>query len=386
MTAQTPVQDARSGPLRGLRVLEFAGIGPVPFCGMLLADLGADVLRIDRPGPDPYDRFSLEARGRRSVVLDLKSSAGVEVALRLIEAADGLIEGFRPGVMERLGLGPEVALARNPRLVYGRMTGWGQTGPYAGMAGHDINYVALAGALHAMGPREKPAIPLNLVGDFGGGALYLAFGMLAGILHASRTGEGQVIDCAMTEGTLSLLTLIYGHFQRGTWRDQRASNVIDGGSHFYNVYQCADGEWIALAAIEPQFYAELVRLAGLSDPEFAAQWDAERWPALTERVAAVIRTRTRAEWCAILEGTDACFAPVLKLGEVARHPHHVARNAFVEVDGVVQPAPVPRFSRTPGRVQGPPVAAGAHQREALQDWGVPEDLIEASWPRPQEQD
>jgi alpha-methylacyl-CoA racemase len=369
---------ARAGPLSQLRILEFAGIGAVPFCGMLCADLGADVVRIDRPGAPPIDRFALETRGRRSVVLDLKSQTGRRTALELIAAADALLEGFRPGVMERLGLGPETALERNPKLVYGRMTGWGQNGPYARMAGHDLNFIALSGALHAMGPAEKPAIPLNLIGDFGGGALYLAFGVLAGILHAQRTGEGQTIDCAMTEGTISLLTLLHGHLARGTWLDRRASNIIDGAAPFYNVYQCADGEWIAVAAIEPQFYDELLRLTGAHDPAFSAQLDHEAWPSLSQKLAAIFKTRSRAEWCSILEGSDACFAPVLSMRDAQLHPHNVARESFVEVDGVRQPAPVPRFSRTPGSVRWGPTASGTHQESVLREWGVDPELVDAA--------
>jgi alpha-methylacyl-CoA racemase len=365
------------GPLRGIRVVEFAGMGPAPYCGMLFSDLGADVLRVDRPGPNPYDRFSFETRGRRSVVLDLKTPAGVQTALHLIGAAEGLIEGYRPGVMEQLGLGPEVALARNPRLVYGRMTGWGQSGPYASMPGHDLNYVALSGALHALGSADRPAIPLNLIGDFGGGALFLAFGMLAALLHARQCGEGQVIDCAMTDGTISLMALLYGHLARGTWRDERESNIIDGAAHFYNVYQCADGEWIAVAAIEPQFYRELLRRTAIEDPDFDGQLDAARWPALKGKLAALMRTRTRAQWCEALEGSEACFAPVVSMREAHTHPHNVARQSFTQVDGLEQPAVAPRFSRTPGRVQGGAVAAGAQQKSALRDWGVPEDLLAA---------
>lgn len=377
MTNESTVPTGASGPLRGLRVLEFAAIGPVAFCGMQFSDLGADVLRIDRPGGDPIDRYTFETRGRRSVTLDLKSPDGCAAALQLMEKADALIEGHRPGVMERLGIGPEIALARNPRLVYGRMTGWGQSGPYAQMPGHDINYLSLSGALHAIGPAERPSIPLNLIADFGGGALFLSFGLLAAILHARATGEGQVVDCAMNEGTTALLTLIYGHLARGTWLDQRASNIIDGGAHFYNVYQCADGEWVSFAAMEPQFYAELLRRANLTDPAFNVQHDATRWPELKEKVAALIRKRTRAEWCALMEGSNACFAPVLKMGEAPNHPHNVARKTFVEVDGLTQPAPAPRFSRTPGQIQGGAVAAGTHQESALRAWGVDGDLIES---------
>jgi alpha-methylacyl-CoA racemase len=332
---------------------------------MLLSDLGADVLRVDRPGAS-YDRFTVEARGRRSIVLDLKSEEGRETALRLTEKADALIEGFRPGVMERLGLGPDAALARNPKLVYGRMTGWGQTGPLAPAAGHDVNYIALTGALHAIGPRRTPAIPINLVGDFGGGALYLAVGVLAAVLHARETGEGQVVDCAMTDGASHLMAMLYGHLARGTWKDKRAANIIDGGAHFYSVYQCKDGKWLAVGAIEPQFYAELRRLAGLEDEDFDAQMDQARWPALKKKLATVFKTRTRDEWCAVLEGSEACVAPVLSMTEAPAHPHNAARGTFVEVDGVIQPAPAPRFSKTPGAVRRGASEAGD---EALEAWG-----------------
>jgi alpha-methylacyl-CoA racemase len=358
-----------SGPLRGLRVLEFSGLGPAPFCGMLLSDLGADVLRIDRPGAD-CDRFSVESRGRRSLVLDLKSDAGRETALRLGEKADVLIEGFRPGVMERLGLGPAALLARHPRLVYGRMTGWGQTGPYAALAGHDINYLALSGALHAIGTAEQPVPPLNLVADFGGGALYLAFGVLAALRHAERTGEGQVIDCAMSDGSISLMGLLYGHLARGTWNDERASNIIDGGAHFYNTYRCADGQWLAVGAIEPQFYATLVEKAGLDAARFARRQDPAEWPALRTRLAEVFATRTRDAWCRLLEGSDCCVTPVMSMHAAKDHPHNVARQAFTEVQGVVQPSPAPRFSRTPGAIQSPPPAAGEGGDDALKEWGV----------------
>jgi alpha-methylacyl-CoA racemase len=361
--------DKPSGPLVGLKVLEFAGIGPAPFCGMLLADMGADVVRIDRPGTT-YDRYKVEARGRRSIALDLKTDAGRETALRLATRAEALIEGFRPGVMERLGLGPEAVHARIPKLVYGRMTGWGQTGPLASAPGHDIDYIALSGALHAIGPKSKPAIPINLVGDFGGGALYLAMGVLAAVMHARATGEGQVIDCAMTDGAISLMGMFYGHRARGTWTDKREANIIDGGSHFYNVYQCKDGAWLALGAIEPQFYKALVELAGLDDPAFEHQGDVKGWPGLKKKLAAVIKTRTRAEWMALLEGSDACAAPVLSLDEAPSHPHNAARGSFVEVDGVTQPAPAPRFSKTPGAVQRGPEAAAAAGELALKDWGV----------------
>jgi len=363
------MQSVAKGPLSGIKVLEFAGMGPGPVCGMLLSDLGADVLRIDRPGAS-YDRYMVETRGRRSLVVDLKTEQGRQGVLALTEKADLLVEGFRPGVMERMGLAPDTVLARNPRLVYGRMTGWGQSGPYADMAGHDINYIAITGALHGIGPAERPVPPLNLVGDFGGGALYLAFGLLAGLRHAEQTGEGQVIDCAMTDGTIGLMGMLYGHLARGTWQDRRGVNIIDGGSHFYNCYQCSDGHWIALGAIEPQFYDELRRRAKLDDPAFDRQLAQEDWSVLKERLAGIIATRSRNDWAALLEGSDACFAPVMSMAEAPLHPHNVARGAFVVVDDVTQPAPSPRFSRTPGAIQAPPVEAGVGGKEAACEWGV----------------
>lgn len=372
-----------SGPLSGLKIVEFAGIGPGPFCGMLLSDLGADVVRIDRKtGPvggsrPTVDRFSVTQRGRRSIALDLKNPASIETCLKLLEKADALFEGFRPGVMERLGLGPDVALARNPKLVYGRMTGWGQTGPLANAAGHDINYIAISGALHAIGTSDKPVPPLNLVGDFGGGALYLAFGLLAGVIHARATGQGQVVDAAMSDGAASLLSMFYGFKALGMWTGERRNNMLDGGAHFYDTYKCADGEWIALGSIEPQFYALLVEKAGLSDPQFKNQMNRAEWPELQGKLAAVIATKTRAQWCEIMEGTDICFAPVLSLDEAPKHPHNVARQAFVEIEGVTQPAPAPRFSATPGAVQSPPPSVGADTEAALTDWGFSNDEIEA---------
>ncbi len=357
------------GPLSGLKVLEFAGIGPGPFCGMLLSDLGADVVRIDRKGPGRAAKTDITARGRKSVALDLKSPAAVEACLKLMESADAVFEGFRPGVMERLGLGPDVALARNPKLVFGRMTGWGQTGPYAQAAGHDMNYIAISGALGAIGTAEKPIPPLNLVGDFGGGALYLAFGLLAGVIHARATGQGQVIDCAMSDGAASLMAMFYGFKAAGAWSDTRRSNLLDGGAHFYDTYQCADGEWIAIGSIEPQFYALLLEKTGIDDPAFRAQMDRAQWPSLREKLAAAIVGKTRDEWCEIMAGTDVCFGPVLSLDEAPRHAHNVARQTFVEIDGVIQPAPAPRFSATPGAIAGPPPAIGAHNRTALESWG-----------------
>ena len=367
----------RQGPLTGLKVIEFAGIGPGPFCGMLLSDLGADVVRIDRKGQGRAAPSDITSRGRRSVALDLKTPAAVEACLKLMDAADAVIEGFRPGVMERLGLGPEVALKRNPKLVFGRMTGWGQTGPYAMAAGHDMNYIAITGALHAIGAGDKPVPPLNLVGDFGGGALYLAFGLLAGVIQARESGAGQVIDCAMTDGAASLMAMFYGFKAAGTWKEQRRSNLLDGGAHFYDTYQCSDGKWVSIGSMEPQFYALLLEKTGINDPQFLKQQDRSAWPELREKLAHVIAQKTREEWTAIMGGTDVCFAPVLDLDEAPRHPHNAARQTFVDLDGVIQPAPAPRFSATPGRIQGPPPAIGAHDRQALGDWGFSEDEIGA---------
>lgn len=365
-----------SGPLKGLRVLEFAGLGPAPFCGMLLADLGADVVRIDRKDAPPTAPQGLIERGRRSVALDLKTPAATEACLQLVERADALIEGFRPGVMERLGLGPAVALARNPRLVYGRMTGWGQAGPLAQAAGHDLNYIALTGALDAIGPAERSCPPLNLVGDFGGGALYLALGLLAGVLHARETGEGQVVDAAVLDGTCSLMTLFHSLRAQGLWQEAREANLLDGGAHFYAVYDCADGRQISLAPLEPKFYAAFLDRAGIDDPDLRSQSPAD-WARLKLRLAEIFKTRSRDEWCALLEGSDACVAPVLSLSEAPAHPHNRARGAFVEVDGVVQPAPAPRFSKTPGAVQGPPPAPGQDGDAALRDWGLGEAALAA---------
>jgi alpha-methylacyl-CoA racemase len=367
----------RQGPLTGLKVVEFAGIGPGPFCGMLLSDLGADVVRIDRKGGRGGAPSDVTSRGRRSVALDLKSPAAIEACLKLMERADAVFEGFRPGVMERLGLGPDVALKRNPKLVYGRMTGWGQTGPYANAAGHDMNYIAITGALHAIGTTDKPVPPLNLVGDFGGGALYLAFGLLAGVIQARETGKGQVIDCAMSDGAASLMAMFYGFKASGMWQGGRRNNMLDGGAHFYDTYQCSDGKWISIGSIEPQFYALLLEKTGIDDPAFQMQMNRSAWPALHDKLADVIATRTRDEWCAIMDATDVCFAPVLDLDEAPKHAHNAARQTFVEVAGVVQPAPAPRFSATPGAIQGPPPTVGAHDREALTDWGLSSTEIDA---------
>ena len=365
-----------SGPLNGVRILEFNGIGPGPFCGMLLSDLGADILRIDRQGGDRGEKTHVTRRGRKSVAFDLKRPEAREACLKLIATSDALFEGFRPGVMERLGLGPDAALARNPRLVYGRMTGWGQSGPLAQAAGHDINYIAITGALHAIGGANKPAPPLNLVGDFGGGAMYLALGMLAGLLHARATGEGQVVDAAMSDGAASLMAAFYGHMAGGRWNDTRESNGIDGGAPYYGVYRCRDGRFVAIGSIEKQFFAELMEKLGIVDFPRDKQLDRSYWPELRARLEAIFLTRTRNEWMEAMEGSDACFAGVLSLAEAPSHPHHVARGTFVTVDGVLQPAPAPRFSRTPGAIQETDPRIGAHNETGLIDWGFSSAEIE----------
>ena len=342
-----------AGPLSGLRIVEFAGIGPGPFCGMMLADHGAEVIRIDRAagkrgGSQPVSSKDVLARGRKSIALDLKSAEGVTLARRLAASADGIIEGFRPGVMERLGLGPDKLLADNPRLVYGRMTGWGQTGPYAPWAGHDINYIALAGALAHFGRAGgKPTPPINLVGDFGGGGMMLAFGMVSALLNVARGGVGQVIDCAMTDGTAVLMGMMHGMKNMGVWSEELGANMLDTGAHFYDTYKTADGKFVSIGSIEPQFYAELRRLAGLAhDPDFDAQHDRGQWDALKGKLATVFKTKSRAEWDALMEHTDVCYAPVLTMSEAAQHPHNMARGTFVEIGGETQPAPAPRYSET----------------------------------------
>jgi alpha-methylacyl-CoA racemase len=349
-----------AGPLAGIRIIEFAGIGPGPFCGMMLADHGAEVIRIDRPAAylDPRDPL---LRGRKSVTLDMKKPEGVAAARDLCRSAHGLIEGFRPGVMERLGLGPDVLLADNPALVYGRMTGWGQYGPYAQAAGHDINYIALSGTLHTVGRAgERPVPPVNYIGDFGGGGMMLAFGMAAALVHAQRSGEGQVIDCAMTDGTAALSAMTWGFYAMGRWRDAAGHNLLDGAAHFYDTYVCADGKFISIGSIEPQFYALLREKAGLAaDSDFDAQMDPSRWGLLKDKLAALFVTQPRDHWCALMEATDVCFAPVLSLAEAPQHPHNVARQTFIEVGGVTQPAPAPRYSGTVADHPAPPPCAGA---------------------------
>ena len=360
------------GPLQGLKIIEVSGIGPGPLCGMLLADLGAEVVCIDRavkPMIDPAT--DCLRRGKRSVLLDLKSSAGRETLLRLTEKADALFEGFRPGVMERLGLGPDECLARNGRLVYGRMTGWGQSGPLSGAAGHDINYISLTGALHAIGRAgQKPVPPLNLVGDFGGGALFLALGMVSALLEAGRSGKGQVVDAAMTDGSAVLMSMCHALEAQGQWQHRRESNLVDGGAPFYDVYETRDGKYVSVGSIEPQFYALLVEKAGLDPAEFAPQMDTRRWPDLKRRLEAVFKSRSREEWCALMEGTDVCFAPVLDFHEAPQHPHNRARETYIEVGGMTQPAPAPRFSRTMPEVSHAPRELGADTEAVLEDWGV----------------
>lgn len=364
------------GPLQNLKVIEFAGIGPGPFTAMLFADMGATVVRIERKSAvrRPLSLLSLgpfdvASRGRLSVGLDIKRPAGREAALRLIGQADALIEGFRPGVMERLGLGPDVCLARNPKLVYGRMTGWGQDGPLAHAAGHDITYIALSGALHAIGTPEQPLPPLNLVGDFGGGAMMLAWGMMAALWEAQRSGQGQVVDAAMTDGAAYLMTMLYGVKAAGLWSDQRGVNLLDGGAFFYGTYACSDDKFIAIGPIEPQFYRLFLEKMGIDDPDLAVHYDPSTWKQQREKLAPIFRTRTRAEWCALLEGTDACVAPVLNMDEAPQHPHNVARQVFAEVDGVTQPTPAPRLSRTPGAIPSPPPEPGADTEGVLSHWG-----------------
>ena len=351
MISKSADETLSQGPLRGLRVVEFAGLGPVPYAAMLLSDMGADVVRLDRPGGQRRAK-DIISRGRLSFELDLKRLEDLDAARAVATRADVLLEGFRPGVMERLGLGPEQLLALNPKLVYGRMTGWGQTGPLAAAAGHDINYIALSGALHAIGtPVGPPVPPLNLLGDYGGGSLFLVMGILAAVLEARQSGRGQVVDCAICDGVVSMLSLFHTLSALGQWSDQRGTNSLDGGAHYYTTYECADGRYIAVGAGEPKFYATFRELAGLTDPEFDKQRDRSAWPSLKRKAQAVFRTRTRDEWMAIFEGSDACVVPVLSMSEAMQHPHLQARASAVEIDGLQQTAPAPRFSRTPSSVQ-----------------------------------
>ncbi|TAK72317.1 MAG: CoA transferase [Betaproteobacteria bacterium] len=371
-----------SGPLTGVKVLEIAGIGPGPFCGMLLADMGADVLRVDRLqasdlGLPMEPKFEITSRGRRSIALDLKRPESIQTVLALAARADALFEGFRPGVTERLGLGPDACLARNPRLVYGRITGWGQDGPLAQAAGHDINYIALSGALHAIGRKgEAPVPPLNLVGDYGGGGMYLAFGIACALYEARASGKGQVIDAAMSDGAASLMGIFYGRMAAGIWRDQRGVNVLDTGAPWYNVYETADGKHVAIGSIEGRFYAELLERLSLDPKTLPGQHERERWPELCAAFSAAFKSKTRDEWCRKMEGTDVCFAPVLSLAEAPRHAHNRARGAFVDINGVTQPAPAPRYSRTPGAVARGAPRRGEGGAQALADWGFDKAEIE----------
>jgi len=365
------------GPLQGLKIIEVAGIGPGPFCGMLLADMGAEVISVERAA-DPFKTRAPDCarRGKRSIALNLKSKEGVETLLQLVEGADAIFEGFRPGVMEKLGVGPEECMARNPKLIFGRMTGWGQYGPMSKAAGHDINYIALTGALHAVGrSNEKPVPPLNIVGDFGGGGMFLAFGMVCALLEAQKSGKGQVIDAAMTDGSAMLMTFFHSMQAMGMWSTQRGTNFFDSGAHYYEVYETLDGKYISLGSVEPQFYALLMEKAELSAEAFADQNNKEKWPEFKTKFEAIFKTKTQAEWCDIMEGSDVCFAPVLDMNEAPKHPHNIARNTYIDVDGMTQPAPAPRFSRTE-----PEVAFGAHANgedtdEVLGDWGFSEEQI-----------
>ncbi len=365
-----------SGPLTGYRIIELAGIGPAPMSAMMLGDMGADVIRVDRTKSHVMDRFAdpkfnVHGRSRRSVSVDLQKPEGAEVVLRLCAKADGIMEPFRPGVAERLGVGPEACMKRNPKIVYGRMTGWGQTGPLAKAAGHDQNYIALTGALHAIGRKgQKPVPPLNLVGDFGGGGMLLAFGMVCALLEAKSSGRGQVVDAAMVDGAAVLMNIFHGMRQAGFWSEERGTNLLDTGAHFYDVYETSDGKYVSIGSIEPQFYAELLEKTGLSGLPLPHQMDRSKWAELKERLRGIFRTKTRDEWCKIMEGSDVCFAPVLSLSEAPEHPHVKARSTFVTVAGAVQAAPAPRFSRTPCEISRPPAHPGQHTDEALADWGL----------------
>ncbi len=370
------------GPLEGIKIIEMGGIGPGPFCAQMLADMGADILRVERWGNlqrmlEP--KHDVWHRGRRSISINLKKPEGVEAFLKLMAQADALIEGFRPGVMEKLGLGPDVCLERNPTLIYGRMTGWGQDGPLAMAAGHDINYIALAGALHAIGrPGQNPVAPLNLIGDLGGGGLLLAFGIACAPLESKKSGKGQVVDTAMVDGAATLMGFFFGLRNAGLWTDNRGTNLLDGGAHFYDTYETADGKWVSIGSIEPQFYSLLLKHTGLDDdPDFETQMDPSEWPKLKEKITAVFKTKTRDEWSQIMDGTDVCSALVLTFEEAINHPHNVERKTFVEIGGGMQPAPAPRFSRTKPETPGPASEPGSDTESALADWGFGQDEIDA---------
>ena len=366
------------GPLKGIKIIEMAGIGPGPFCGMVLADLGAEVIRVDRASAKGTgSRQEASNRGKKSIAVDLKSKEGVEIVLKLVQEADAIFEGFRPGVMERLGLGPEECMELNESLVYGRMTGWGQDGPLANAAGHDINYISLSGALAAIGrPGSPPVPPLNLIGDFGGGGMLLALGLVSALLESKQSGKGQVVDAAMTDGSALLMTMIYTMQSSGFWKDSMGSNMLDGGAQFYDTYECSDGKLISLGSIEPQFYKLLCDLAGFDNKLSSDQMSRDDWPEKKKAVKEIILTKTREEWCQIMEGTDVCFAPVLNMEEAPNHPHNKARQTFIELEGVTQPAPAPRFSRTNPEVQSSPSLVGEHTDEILQSLNLGADEIE----------
>ena len=368
------------GPLAGIKCVEVGGIGPAPFCGMMLADMGAEIIRVERKGYTPPIelKYDIMVRGRKAIIgIDLKTSKGIEAVLKLVDQSEILFEGFRPGVMEKLGLGPDICLKRNPRLVYGRVTGWGQEGPLSSVAGHDINYIALVGALHAIGyPGQKPVPPINLVGDYAGGGMLLAFGLLCGLLRARQTGQGQVVDTAMVDGVALLMATTFGLLATGLWKEERGRNLLDGGAHFYDTYETADGKYISIGSIESKFYDLLLKLLGITDPEFHPRMNQERWPALKERLAAIFKTKSRAEWCRTLGGEDVCFAPVLSLTEAFDDPHNVARKAFVDIDGVRQPAAAPRFSHTQPETHGVPPTNAEHNDSILKTWGFSAEEIE----------
>ncbi len=367
------------GPLQGIKIIEMGAIGPGPFSGMLLADMGAEVIVVERYATSKAHRMpDCNRRGKKSIALNLKQAEGVEALLQLIEQADVLFEGFRPGVMERLGLSPAVCMARNPRLIYGRMTGWGQEGPLAKAAGHDINYISLTGALFATGrAQDKPVPPLNLVGDYGGGGMFLVMGILAALIERQQSGKGQVVDAAMTDGSAVLMSIFNSLHAMGMWTPKRGVNLLDSGAHFYDTYETKDGKYVSIGALEPQFYAQLIEKAGLDPEVFSNQMNQQEWPQLKEELSCVFKEKTQAEWCAIMEGSDVCFAPVLDFIEAQQHPHNVARGTYIEVDGLVQPAPAPRFSRTPSEVQFGPRAAGENTEEILEDWGFTADQVQA---------
>ena len=365
------------GPLKGLKIIEMAGIGPGPFCGMVLADLGAEVIRVDRASAiGTGSKQEASNRGKKSIAVDLKSEEGAEVVLKLVETADAIFEGFRPGVMERLGLGPDVCFERNERIVFGRMTGWGQEGPLANAAGHDINYISLTGALAAIGrPGSPPVPPLNLIGDFGGGGMLLALGLVAALLESKESKKGQVVDAAMTDGSALLMTMIYSMQSSGMWKTSMGSNLLDGGSHFYDTYECKDGKFISLGSIEPQFYALLCQIAELDESIFGEQMSRDLWPEQKEAIKKIFLDKTRDEWCELMEGTDVCFAPVLDMSEAPKHPHNIERKTFLDLEGVTQPAPAPRFSRTEPEIASSPSIVGEHTDEVLTSIGLSDEDI-----------